>query len=52
MFRIRRQYRYELLIRSPDAGRLMETMDRLRHEGVLTPNSKNTLVDMDPVSLL
>lgn len=52
MPRMRQQYRYDLLIRSPDAGRLMETLDRLRHDGVLTPNSKNTLVDMDPVSLL
>ncbi len=50
--RLRDQYRFDFSIRSPDAHRLMETMDRLRNDGLLTPNTKHAIVDVDPVMLL
>ncbi len=50
--RMRNRYRYDFLVRSPDASRLLETMERLRQDKVLTPNTPLALVDVDPVSLL
>jgi primosomal protein N' (replication factor Y) len=50
--RLRNRYRFDFLIRSPDASRLSETLERLRADGVLTPNTRHALVDVDPVSLL
>src|SRR5690606_39020078 len=50
--RLRNLYRFDFLIRCPDANRLLETLEHLRHSDVLTPNTPNALVDVDPVSLL
>ncbi len=50
--RLRNQYRHDLLIRCPDANRLLETLDHLRHADLLTPNTPRVLVDVDPVALL
>ncbi len=50
--RLRNMYRFDFLLRSPNAARLMETLDRLRGDGLLRLNARNILVDVDPVSLL
>ncbi len=50
--RLRNLYRFDFLIRCPDANRLLETLEHLRHSDVLTPNTANALVDVDPASLL
>jgi primosomal protein N' (replication factor Y) (superfamily II helicase) len=50
--RLKSRYRYDLLIRAANANRLMETMDRLRKDGILKLSAKHLLVDVDPASLL
>ena len=50
--RLRNRYRFDFLLRSPNAARLMETLDRLRGDGLLKLNARNVLIDVDPVSLL
>lgn len=50
--RLRNLYRYDFLIRAANASRLMETLDKLRHEGILKPAARHILLDVDPVSLL
>jgi primosomal protein N' (replication factor Y) len=50
--RLRNLYRFDFLIRSPSAGRLLETMERLRNDRILKSGSRNVMVDVDPVSLL
>ena len=50
--RLRNQYRYDFVIRAPNAARLMDTINQLRKEGTLAPKSRQVLVDVDPVSLL
>jgi primosomal protein N' (replication factor Y) len=50
--RLRNLYRFDFLIRSPNAGRLLDTLDRLRNDAVLKLSGRNVLVDVDPVSLL
>jgi len=50
--RLRNAYRFDFLIRAPHAGRLMEILDALRANKILTPNTRFALVDVDPVALL
>lgn len=50
--RLRNAYRYDFLIRAGHAGMLMEILEHLRSNKVLTPNTPHTLVDVDPVALL
>ena len=50
--RLRSLYRFDFLVRSPNATRLLETLDRLRKDDVLKLAGRNVLVDVDPVSLL
>lgn len=50
--RLRNQYRYDFLVRAANASRLMETLEVLRHEKVLTPSSRHVLIEVDPTSLL
>jgi len=50
--RLRNMYRYDFLIRAANASRLMETLDKLRNEGILKPTTRHILLDVDPVSLL
>jgi primosomal protein N' (replication factor Y) len=50
--RLRNQYRYDFLIRCPNASRLMETLSRLRAVEALVPMGKHMLIDVDPVALL
>jgi len=50
--RLRNLYRYDFLIRAASASRLMETIDKLRNEGILKPTTRHVLLDVDPVSLL
>jgi primosomal protein N' (replication factor Y) len=50
--RLRNLYRYDFLIRAAHAGRLMEILDALRNNRILTPNTPHTLVDVDPAALL
>jgi len=50
--RLRNQYRYDFLIRAANTSRLMNVLDHLRHHKTLTPNTKNTTIDVDPASLL
>ncbi len=50
--RLRNLYRYDFLIRAANASRLMGTLEMLRNEKVLTPSSRHTVIDVDPMSLL
>ncbi len=50
--RLRNLYRFDLLIQTADASRLLETMEALRHNDVLKPSGYRVMVDVDPVSLL
>lgn len=50
--RLRNNFRYDFLIRCPNASRLMETLSRLRNVGALVPMGKHLTIDVDPVSLL
>jgi primosomal protein N' (replication factor Y) len=50
--RLRNLYRYDFLIRAGSAGRLMDILDALRGQKVLTPNTRHALVDVDPAALL
>jgi len=50
--RLRNLYRYDFIIRAANASRLMEALDRLRHEGILKPAARHILLDVDPVSLM
>ena len=49
--RLRNLYRYDLILRAPNAGVLMSILEQLRHADVLTTNTPHTLVDVDPTSL-
>ncbi len=51
MSRLKGRYRFELLLRTPNASRLLALLEHLRHHDILTPNTPDTLVDVDPVSL-
>lgn len=50
--RMRNTYRFDFMIRAPNAGRLLAAMERLRHDGVLGPMTKHTTIDVDPASVL
>ncbi|HSW46771.1 MAG TPA: primosomal protein N' [Phycisphaerae bacterium] len=50
--RLRTLYRFDFLIRSANAGRLMDALEHLRHNGILGKVGRNVLIDVDPVSLL
>lgn len=50
--RLRNSYRYDFLIRTAHAGRLLDILEALRSNKILTPNTKHSLVDVDPVALL
>lgn len=50
--RLRGNYRYDFLVRGPNASRLMETLTRLRHVKALVPMGRHLVIDVDPVSLL
>jgi primosomal protein N' (replication factor Y) (superfamily II helicase) len=50
--RLRNLYRYDFILRCPDASGLMETLEQLRHHRILTPNTKGALIDVDAVSLM
>ncbi len=50
--RLRNMYRFDFLIRASNAGRLLEVLDALRSNKLLTPNTRFSQVDVDPVALL
>lgn len=50
--RLRNAYRFDFLIRAPHAGKLLEILNVLRNNKILTPNTRHAMVDVDPVSLL
>ena len=50
--RLRNAYRFDFLIRTPHAGKLMEILDTLRSHKLLTPNTRFSQVDVDPAALL
>jgi len=49
--RLRGQYRYDLLLRTPDAMSMRALLDRLVVTGSLRPRTGSMVVDVDPVSL-
>jgi primosomal protein N' (replication factor Y) len=49
--RLRKQYRYELLIRADSAVNMQRVLDRLRGEKRLRAKVKSLVVDVDPVDL-
>ena len=50
--RLRNAYRYDFLIRAAHASKLLEILEALRNHKILTPNTRFTLVDVDPAALL
>lgn len=52
LLRLKNRYRYDFQIRAPRAAGLMQVLDDLRQEQILTPKTKDTLIDVDPLSLL
>jgi len=50
--RLRGQYRFDFLIRTANAARLLQILERLRGEKILPLSDKHILIDVDPVSLL
>ncbi|MGQ9649477.1 MAG: replication restart helicase PriA [Phycisphaerae bacterium] len=50
--RLRGQYRFDFLIRTANAARLLQILERLRGEEVLPLSDKHVLIDVDPISLL
>lgn len=50
--RLRNQYRYDFLIRAENASRLMQAMERLLGDKVLSRQSRQIMIDVDPASLL
>jgi primosomal protein N' (replication factor Y) len=50
--RLRNQYRFDFLIRSPNAAKLMETIEQLRNQQILIPKAKQITIDVDPISLM
>ena len=50
--RIRRMYRYDILLRTGTAAERTKLLDYLRHEKKLHAKVKRMIIDIDPVSLL
>ncbi|MCZ6654791.1 MAG: primosomal protein N' [Planctomycetota bacterium] len=50
--RIRRMYRYDILLRTSTATERAKLLDYLRHEKKLHAKVKRMIIDIDPVSLL
>jgi len=49
--RLRGRYRYDVLIRTPDAASLRNLLGRLDSDGALRTKAASTIVDVDPVSM-
>jgi len=51
LIRLRRQYRYELLLRAPDAMAQRTALDHLRANRVLRAKVPSLIIDVDPISM-
>jgi primosomal protein N' (replication factor Y) len=49
--RLRKKYRYDLLIQTADASDMRRLFNALRHSGALRAKVESMIVDVDPVSL-
>ncbi len=52
LLRLKNRYRYDFQIRAANAARLMQVLDSLRQEKILTPITRHVLIDVDPLSLM
>ncbi len=44
-------YRAEVLLKAPTAGYMLKVLETTRYKGGLRTKAKNTIIDVDPVSL-
>ncbi|MEK6675548.1 MAG: hypothetical protein AABZ47_07830, partial [Planctomycetota bacterium] len=49
--RLRGQYRYDLLLRTPDTAALSKLLGFMREKGLFRSKAKTTIVDVDPVQM-
>ena len=50
--RLRGKYRYDLLVRTPNASSMRRLLSRLTESGELRTKAQTTIVDVDPVALM